>query len=255
VNPIFRVGTSGWICKDWVGSFYPETLKASDLLPYYSHRFNTVEVNTTFYRFPPTPLVKGWIRKSPEDFLFSIKASRYFTHLKRLRVNDTEFQKRFEDFLTRLAPMGKKLGPILFQLPPHFEMNFENLEPFLAFLPQTHRFVIEFRNTDWFQPETYSLLRKYRVAMAIVSAPGLPYVPIVTSTFAYFRLHGASQWYNYHYSFDELKDVALKMVEFGKQNDVEEVFAYFDNDVEGHAIENARMLNEILQTISPISSQ
>lgn len=248
------VGTSGWTYRTWVGSFYPETLKASDLLPYYSHRFNTVEVNTTFYRFPPTPLVKGWIRKSPDDFVFSVKASRYFTHLKKLNADDPMFRKRFEDFLVRLSIMEKKLGPILFQLPPNLQKDTRLLESFLSFLPKTHKYVMEFRHAEWFHPEVYELLKRHEVALAVVSAPGIPYVPIETAPFAYFRLHGASSWYNYHYSYDELKDVAMKMVEMGNSPNIQEVYAYFDNDVEGYAIENARMLVEILQTISPVSA-
>lgn len=251
----WRVGTSGWTYRSWAGIFYPETLKSSDLLPYYSHRFNTVEVNTTFYRFPPPPLVKGWLRKSPPDFVFSVKSSRYFTHLKRLNTSDETFQKRFSDFLERLNPLGPKLGPLLFQLPPHFSKNIHLLEKFVAFLPKSHSFVIEFRHDNWFDQEVYDLLKQYQIAIAIVSAPGIPYVPKVTSSIAYFRLHGASSWYNYRYSYDELKDVALKAVQLGENPEVREIYVYFDNDVSGYAIENAKSLTEIFTALSPAASK
>ena len=247
----WRVGTSGWTYRAWAGIFYPETLKSSDLLAYYSHRFNTVEVNTTFYRFPPAPLVKGWIRKSPDDFVFSVKSSRFFTHLKRLNVADPDFQKRFGDFLERLSVLEKKLGPILFQLPPHFTKNLSVLENFLAFLPSDHSFVVEFRHVGWFDDEVYALLKKYHVALAVVSAPGIPYVPMVTSSLAYFRLHGADSWYNYRYSYDELKDVAQKALQLGDLPGVKDVFLYFDNDVSGYAIENAKSLTEIFRALRP----
>jgi len=244
------IGTSGWTYRSWVGSFYPDTLKASDLLPYYSHRFNTTEINTTFYRFPSLALVKGWDRKSPPGFVFSVKAPRYFTHLKKLNVGDEVFRKRFSDFLERLTPLEGKLGPILFQLPPNFSKKLDVLSAFLAFLPTSFSYVIEFRHAEWFDEKVYDLLRKRGVGMTIVSAPGIPYIPMATSRFAYFRLHGAASWYNYHYSYDELKDVAMKMIELGQSPSVKEIYVYFDNDAEGFAVENAKTLSEIFGTLS-----
>lgn len=247
------IGTSGWTYRSWAGSFYPETLRPSDLLPYYSHRFPTVEVNTTFYRFPSTALVKGWERKSPPGFVFSVKAPRYFTHLKKLNVNDDDFRSRFSDFLERLTPLEKKLGPILFQLPPNLSNDLERLKNFLAFLPSVFSYAVEFRHASFFEERVYELLRKRGVAITIVSAPGIPYVPMTTAGFAYFRLHGASSWYNYHYSYDELKDVAAKMIEIGPA--VKKIYVYFDNDAEGFAVENARSLSEIYETLSAAPRQ
>ena len=247
------IGTSGWTYRSWLGPFYPENLKSGDLLIYYARRFNTVEVNSTFQRFPPVPLVKGWTRKSPDNFLFSVKAPRQFTHLKKLNVSDPEFGERFRIFVDRLSFLGGKLGPVLFQLPPKFPKDLNLLENFLKFLPSSHQFAVEFRHTDWYCDEVYEVMKKHKIATAVVIAPDMPFIPAATASFAYFRFHGSSRWQNYHYGIDELRDAALKMHRVGR--DLKNIYAYFDNDAEGSAVENARTFSDIFYAISDVDSQ
>ncbi|MCL5056254.1 MAG: DUF72 domain-containing protein [Firmicutes bacterium] len=246
------IGTSGWTYRSWMGTFYPKNLKSGDLLIYYTRRFNTVEVNSTFQHFPLIPFVKSWMRKSPENFLFSIKAPRQFTHLKKLNVADPEFVERFGVFLQRIDLLNGKLGPILFELPPKFQGDLELLENFLKFLPPGYQFAVEFRHTDWYCDKVYDLMRKYGVGTAVVSAPDIPFVPVATAQFAYFRFHGAARWYDYHYGIDELRDAALKMHQVGK--DLKDIYAYFDNDAGGAAIDNAKTLSDVFQAVSDVNS-
>ena len=157
-----RVGLSGWNYAHWRGGvFYPRRLPASRWLEFYAERFDTVEVNSTFYRLPRVDAVARWVEQTPAGFLFSVKASRYLTHIKRLR----DLGPGLERFLERIEPLlgSPKLGPLLWQLPPTFRRDHERLSEALARLPRELRHCVEFRDPSWFVEDTYALLREHEV--------------------------------------------------------------------------------------------
>lgn len=233
-----NLGTSGWYYEDWVDAFYPEKMEKSDWLSYYADRFNTVEVNASFYRLPFENMVKGWKRKTPDDFLLTFKGSKVVTHRKKL--NDVK------DYLDRFfsrVKLAEKIGVILWQLPPNIKKDLSRLEQFLALLDSDLRQCVEFRHDSWFEQDTYDLLEKYDVGFCMISAPNLPSPLRVTSDFAYIRWHGLDDWYKYDYSKQELS----KWADVIKNLEVDEVFGYFNNDYQAFAPKNCSQLLELLK--------
>lgn len=181
------VGTSGWSYKEWKGSFYPPKLPPEDMLRFYSTRFSSVEVNNTFYRIPSEKVLAGWAEQVPPGFRFVVKASRRVTHNSRLADEDGSL----EYFLRAVNPLGERLGPTLFQLPPTFKKDAGRLGNFLARLPKRWPAAIEFRHASWFDDEVYDLLRARDVPLVAVDedegeGKGAPLVP--TASWGYFRL-------------------------------------------------------------------
>ena len=168
-----HIGCSGWNYKDWRERVYPKGLPASRWLDYYATLFDTVEVNSTFYRLPSRDAVANWVRSTPDGFVFSIKASRYLTHVKRLR----ELPERIPRLAERIEPLLEtpKMGPVLWQLPANFQRDEERLADALDALPRDWRHCFEFRHPSWFVPEIYELLRRHRVALAIGDDPKRPF--------------------------------------------------------------------------------
>jgi uncharacterized protein YecE (DUF72 family) len=181
------VGTSGWSYKEWKGSFYPPKLPQDEMLGFYASRFPTVEVNNSFYRIPSEKVLMGWAERVPPDFRFALKASRRITHNSRLADQDGSL----EYFLRAINPLGDRLGPTLFQLPPTFKKDAVRLRDFLARLPKRWMAAVEFRHASWFDDEVYGLLRSHDVALVAVDedeseGKGAPLVP--TASWGYFRL-------------------------------------------------------------------
>jgi uncharacterized protein YecE (DUF72 family) len=181
------VGTSGWSYKEWKGSFYPPKLPQDEMLGFYASRFSTVEVNNSFYRIPSEKVLMGWAEQVPPDFRFVLKASRRITHNSRLADEDGSL----EYFLRAVNPLGERLGPTLFQLPPTFKKDAVRLRDFLACLPKRWLAALEFRHASWFDDEVYDLLRSHDVALVAVDedeteGKGAPLVP--TASWGYFRL-------------------------------------------------------------------
>jgi uncharacterized protein YecE (DUF72 family) len=181
------VGTSGWSYKEWKGSFYPQKLPAEEMLRFYSTRFPTVEVNNSFYRIPSERVLAGWAEQVPEGFRFVLKASRRVTHNNRLKDEDGSLAY----FLRAVNPLGERLGPTLFQLPPTFKKDVSRLQDFLGRLPRLWRAAVEFRHSSWFDNEVYDLLRARDVALVAVDedegeSTGAPLVP--TASWGYLRL-------------------------------------------------------------------
>jgi uncharacterized protein YecE (DUF72 family) len=234
------IGTSGWSYKHWVGPFYPPKLPANQHLPFYLEHFNTVELNASFYRLPFENLITRWRTLAPEGFLYAVKGSKFITHTKRLR-NIAEPLKMFYD---RMAGLKEHFGPVLFQLPPTLQRDDGLLAEFLAQLDRRRRHTVEFRHESWNNPAVFDILCKFDVAYCILSSPRLSTVVEVTAPFAYVRFHGATQYYRYNYSEQELQD-------WGKQlrpvmGRVNELFVYFNNDEKAYAAHNAKRLREIL---------
>ncbi|MDD8020020.1 MAG: DUF72 domain-containing protein [Acidobacteriota bacterium] len=237
----FWIGTSGWSYSDWAGNFYPPGLKSAGWLEFYSRQFNTVELNMTFYRSPRPEIIHNWVEKTPDDFRFSLKASRQITHLKKLR--------KVEHDLEHLAFLAKqfrgKIGCLLYQLPPSLTKDIELLTSFLQILPAGFHQVIEFRHQSWYSADVYDLLSRYQVTLCLVSSGRLQSEIVVTSNLAYFRFHGLTGGYRYRYSDDELK----KWSEVIARLPVEEACIYFNNDYRAQAVFNAMKLRELLSAV------
>jgi len=234
------IGTSGWSYPGWRTRFYPAELKSQDWLEFYARHFDTVEINMTFYRSPKPETLRNWAQKTPENFLFTLKASRQITHLKKLKKVDHDLEHLA--FLAR--QLGRKTGCLLYQLPPSLTKDLELLENFLKILPGGFNHVIEFRHPSWYAPEVYHLMSNYQAIFCVVSSGRVPPEVVVTSEIAYFRFHGLTGGYRYRYSDEELK----KWAEAISQNSAKEAYIYFNNDYQAHAVFNALKLKELLPT-------
>ena len=195
------IGTSGWSYRHWRGPFYPVGLPAKQHLAFYAERFDTVEVNGTFYRLIAPRTLSAWREQTPGDFVFACKGSRFLTHMKRL----TDCGQGLERYFERVRSLGPKLGPILFQLPETFRPQPERLAGFLDCLPGGHRYAFEFRNPDWFAPEIFELLRSRNAALCLYEFAGRHSPLEVTGDFVYLRLHGPGGPYQGSYGEPALK--------------------------------------------------
>ncbi len=236
----FFIGTSGWSYDHWSGVFYPPELKTAEWLTFYIRCFNSVEINNTFYHLPSANAFKGWKKAAPEKFIYALKASRFITHMKKLK----DSQKPLNLFLKRASILGEHLGSVLFQLPPHWKCNPERLSEFIKLLPDKIRFAFEFREQSWFNDEVYDILTKGNHALCIYHMPDFQSPVVVTASFAYIRFHGTDSLYGGRYSKKELSRWADIMKGFIKNG--LDVYAYFNNDAYGYAVMNARELMEIL---------
>ena len=235
---MMRIGCSGWSYDSWRGAFYPERLPRTRWLEFYAGRFDTVEVNTTFYRLPTLAMVKGWVGQVPPGFLFAVKASRYLTHVGRLR-DVADGWARLRERLDPLAQAGL-LGPILWQLPANFTRDDERLEGLLA-LGGEERHAVEFRHPSWFEPELVKRIGRQGLAVVVGDDPRRP-VPVVEPVggLAYLRLHRGRRGRRGRYSRRELDDWTEVLARW--RGAVEDVFVYLNNDWESFAVQNAREL-------------
>lgn len=242
------LGTSGWSYREWIGPFYRKGEKS--MLRAYGRVFKTAEINTSFYRCPTGKMVMGWAKYSPSNFVFTAKLPRLITHEKKLDL-EAGVEEDLERFLEmmRILLLEGKLGCLLIQLPPKYEYNLDHLESFLKILPSDFKFAVEFRNLSWMRNETWSLLKKYKVAYTIVDEPLLPPEIHITSDIAYFRWHGHGErpWFNYRYSKEELEPWIPKVKETSKK--VTKVYAYFNNHFHGYAPENCLQALEMLEML------
>jgi uncharacterized protein YecE (DUF72 family) len=242
----FFLGTSGWNYYGWRGSFYPEGLPSRQWLSYYAERFNSAEVNYSFYHLPQAKTYENWYRQTPGAFVFALKASRLITHIKRLKT----VKDQWKEFAGRALGLKEKLGPILLQFPPSFHATAENLERIEEFLgyPASRpplRLAMEFRHDSCFGEEVLALLRSHEAGLVISHSSRYP-VPEVTSSapFVYFRFHGPEALFASSYSDAELGRWGMQMKAFLKKG--RDVYAYFNNDVGGYALDNAQTLRRIV---------
>ncbi|HEU5303335.1 MAG TPA: DUF72 domain-containing protein [Gemmatimonadales bacterium] len=239
-SPIW-IGTSGYVYRHWrQGVFYPRGLPVREELGYYAERFNTVELNNPFYRLPTSEMFDRWRDSTPPNFRFAVKASRYITHIKRLRDVGSELSL----FLGRAERLGPKLGPILFQLPPTQQLEPERLKAFLALLSPAHRWVLEFRHPSWHTPAVYRFLAKHAIALCIPVGGRLDPARITTARFTYIRMH-RGQEPGGGFTAAELSSWAAQMR--GLRRVRKEVYIYFNNDWEGYAVRDATALKELLR--------
>ena len=236
------IGCSGYSYKDWKGDFYPGDLPQDDWLSFYAEQFNTVEINNTFYKFPEREILEKWMDDTPDDFYFSIKAHRFFTHLKKFNV-DKSFREKLDNFQSSLSPLTGRAGCVLWQVTGNLHKNLSKLESFCQELNRDFTHVLEFRHASWFDEEVYAFMKENNLAFCMLSAPGdLPEDLITTHRTAYVRFHGKSEWYDYFYQDKELEAWAGRLKGL---KDIDRLFVYFNNDKHGHAVKNARTLNEL----------
>jgi uncharacterized protein YecE (DUF72 family) len=179
-------GTSGYAFKEWKGSFYPSDLKDDGMLGFYASKFPTVEINNTFYRLPKENVLQSWASQVPESFTFAIKASQRITHHARLKE---ECASAVEFLLRTTSSLANRLGPILFQLPPHLKKDVSRLRGFLAMLPAGQKFTIEFRHESWFDDEVFTALRERDIALGVIEQPDFASPFVSTASWGYIRLH------------------------------------------------------------------
>ncbi|MEA2667664.1 MAG: hypothetical protein QOJ33_598 [Chloroflexota bacterium] len=233
-----RIGCSGWWYPHWKRLFYPEKLPAREQFAFYARHFNTVELNNSFYRQPTQERFIAWGEQAPPGFLFAVKGSRYITHIKRLVVGS----KSIELVVDAARGLGDKLGPILFQLQSNFKLDLQRLERFVAVLPTDFRFTLEFRHDSWLVPAVFEVLRAHRIALCIPDHPKMPKSLEITSGFTYIRMHLPPSGLGY--GEQALRPWADRVLEWrGHKLDV---FVYFNNDMEGHAIKDAQTLTSLL---------
>jgi uncharacterized protein YecE (DUF72 family) len=236
-----HIGTSGWNYKHWLGPFYPKDLPQKKMLAYYADHFDTVEINNTFYQLPQFSTFTTWRETVPPHFTFAVKASRFITHMKKLKAPKTSTKK----FFNRSERLEDKLGPILFQLPPGWQRNYDRLARFLERIPSEGRYAFEFRNPSWLQNEIYDLLRHHNIAFCIHDFGGKESPREITSDFAYVRMHGPGEVaYAGSYPPGALKKWARHIKSWRK--DLKAIYVYFNNDFQGYAVKNALKLRELL---------
>jgi len=240
----FYIGTSGWHYEDWIGIFYPQNLPKTKWLGFYSQHFNTVELNNSFYHLPTEKAFKNWQVSVPAEFRYSVKVSRFITHIKRLKNAEEALGK----FLSRSRLLEDKLEVLLYQLPPQMKINLETLEAFLTQTPQPLHQVFEFRNKTWMVDSTFELLKKYHAGFCIFDMPDFTSPIVSTTKFTYIRFHGSHGLYSSSYSEEELKSWTRKIKHLAKG--LESVYIYFNNDAEAFAVQNAFTLRQLLSPVA-----
>jgi uncharacterized protein YecE (DUF72 family) len=234
------VGCSGWQYKHWRGNFYNVELPQSQWLEHYASIFDTVEVNNSFYRLPEASTFARWGSRVPARFRFAVKASRFLTHMKKLKDPEEPVDRLF----SRMRPLGKRLGPVLYQLPSGWKVDAERLEHFLQVLPRGARHVIEFRDPSWYVDEVFGLLERHRASLCLHDMQGAASGQRRIGPIVYARFHGPSGRYRGGYSAGVLRSWAewLRSQLVGGAD----VYAYFNNDVGGHAPRDALTLRGLL---------
>jgi uncharacterized protein YecE (DUF72 family) len=239
MNACCYIGTSGWIYPHWRGVFYPPNLPQARWYEHYARHFATVEINYSFYRLPSEAAFDQWRAQAPAGFVYAVKANRFLTHVKRLK----DAAEPLERFLTRARRLDEHLGPILWQLPPRWRADLARLESFATLLPPDYVHVFEFRDPSWFVAPVREILEHFGLSCCIFDMPGLPCPLWVTGQVVYLRFHGAGMLYAGRYGWDGLRPWAERIKLWLSEGHT--VYAYFNNDAFGHAIEDTRMLREM----------
>jgi uncharacterized protein YecE (DUF72 family) len=237
-----RVGCSGWLYKHWKGNFYPADLPQTRWFEHYARTFDTVEINNSFYRLPERATFATWARRAPPAFEFAVKASRFLTHMKKLKDPEEPIERLF----TRMRGLGTHQGPVLYQLPPGWKVDHERFRDFLDVLPRGFRHVVEFRDPTWYDSEIRRLMTRHHVALCLHdmrgSATGRDEA---AGPFVYVRFHGATSKYGGSYSETRLRGWADWLNAWRGEGC--DVYAYFNNDVGGHAPRDAMTLRRVME--------
>lgn len=261
------IGTSGFTYEHWREIFYPRDLPQAKWLEFYSQHFSTVEINASFYHQMSRKIYEGWAKRTPDNFIFTVKGSRFITHIKRLK----DCREPVERFLESVSGLGEKLGVILWQLPPRWVFDKLRLEEFLKLispkevrpprrsdLTRNIRHAFEFRDSSWLNEQVYTLLKKHNCALVIQDSPSWPTAEVITADFTphhfyqngagftYLRFHGNQSLYGSCYNKEELREWAEKIKKWQKNG--LDVYAYFNNDAQGYAVRNAKELKELVSS-------
>ena len=236
-----RIGTSGWHYQHWRGPYYPKELPPSRMLEFYVQDFDSVEINNSFYHLPTAGTWATWGKTTPDNFRFSVKGSRFITHLKKL----TDPDKTLERFISLIDRLGHKLGPILFQLPPRWHCNLDRLIAFLKALPLGYRYSFEFRDVSWHASAVYRALQHHNAAFCLYELDGFRAPLVVTADFTYVRLHGPGKRYQGKYTSAAVRAWARRLERLSKR--LTAAYVYFDNDEAGYAVQNATELRRLFQ--------
>ena len=239
-----RIGTSGWHYDHWVGPFYPDHMKPADFLAFYAERFTTAEINNSFYQLPSATTLAQWRDAVPDGFRFTAKASRYITHMKKLKDPAASLER----FLERIAILEPKLGPLLFQLPPKWRADVDRLEAFLDAVPKERRAAVEFRDASWWIDDVYAALERHGAAFCPFELAGQEAPLQVTADFVYLRLHGPGDAYQGAYDDARLRAWADHLVAWRDAG--RDVWCFFDNDEAGYAALNAARLQTLVEVDS-----
>lgn len=239
-----HIGTSGWSYSAWRGLFYPDKTKSGDYLPYYSTVFDTTEVNSSFYRLPGPKMVSNWIDKTPDGFTFSVKVSKFLTHIKRLK----EPEEPMERFFSVFEPMKERIGMVLVQLPPTLKFDPDVAEHFFALLKEKYshyQFALEVRHDTWMDGRSRHLMEQYDMAFVISQSNNLfPYAEIITAKNIYLRFHGPEKLFDSSYSDEMMADYAKKIKKWQKGGHT--VWAYFNNTMREAGFTNALTLKKMV---------
>jgi uncharacterized protein YecE (DUF72 family) len=238
-----HVGCSGWVYRHWKGAFYPEGLPQKRWFEHYASEFDTVEINASFYRLPLASTFVGWREKAPSGFRYSVKVNRFITHMKKL----LDCEEVVDQFAALARSLGDKLGPLLYQLPPGLHKNIERLDAFLARLPRDLEHVVEFRHKSWYDEEVLALLDRNDIGFVTHDLKGWKSPRWASGRTAYIRFHGSAGKYWGRYTNEELlgwTDWIVEQASSGRS-----VWCYFNNDIHGHAIEDARTLKSMVGQI------
>ena len=238
---IIHIGTSGWHYQHWKRPFYPNGLPMRRFLGHYAKHFHTVEINNSFYKLPDEKTLARWRNAVPLGFVFAVKASRYITHMKKLK----DPEEPVSNFLGRMGGLGDKLGPILFQLPPNWSLDHQRLRAFLEVLPTGFRYAFEFRDPSWFHTKVYDTLGEHGASFCIYHFDRRLSPKEVTAGFIYVRLHGPDRPYQGQYETTVLEEWASNFSTWAKEG--KEMYCYFDNDEAGYAVQDALRLKAIVE--------
>lgn len=238
-----HIGTSGWSYKHWKGIFYPPDVRSAEYLSFYAHHFSVSEINNSFYRLPLKSTVEKWIASVPDDFIFCPKMSRYLSHLKKLHDPEEPLERFFEIF----GEFENRLGPILIQLPVNAGFHAETVTEVYELMLDRYagfRFAMEVRHPSWFSEESIALMKKYKISLVFAQSDRFPYHEEITARDIYIRFHGPQSLYSSSYSDEVLEEYAAKFLDWAGQG--HEIWAFFNNDVGGHALHNAEKLRQLV---------
>jgi uncharacterized protein YecE (DUF72 family) len=231
-----HVGCSGWVYRHWKGGFYPDGLPQKRWFEHYAAEFDTVEINASFYRVPKPETFDGWRAKAPPGFRYAVKVNRFITHMKKL----LDCGEAVEEFIGLARRLGPALGPLLYQLPPSLKRNDERLDSFLTSLPRDLEHVVEFRSSDWYADDVLALLDRHNVGFVGHDLVGLASPRWASGRTAYVRFHGTSGKYHGRYTARQIAEWGNWLI--GQRQAGRSAWAFFNNDIGGHAIEDARAL-------------
>jgi uncharacterized protein YecE (DUF72 family) len=239
-----HVGCSGWVYKHWRGLLYPEGLPQNRWFERYAEEFNAVEINNSFYRLPEPKTFDKWHDQAPAGFRYAVKASRFITHMKKLK----DCEEAVKNFIALASRLKAYLGPILFQLPPNLHKDLPRLDAFLALLPRSSEHVFEFRHSSWYEEDVLALLDDHGAGFVVHDLKGLVSPRWASGRTAYVRFHGTSGRYHGRYSDEALlgwTDWCVDQAKSGRS-----VWCYFNNDIHGHAIEDARTMQSMIKQVA-----